>query len=619
MARIPVVTGFGGINAAGRSSGHHAYRRMVIEALDTPTAEATWYSLAALMNLKADLTEETRRFMVDHTLVRKLEGVYFDPHRIPWNRLMTLQPSDSALCFALARRDLPTHIPENWNVHDVDAKTVRVTVTSPCDLLLPDTRVLETNAAGQLPTGFDPQALYPARSHPRGLQMTIYAASDMLGNLGLDWSTLASRVAPDHISVYAGSALSQLDPHGNGGLLMARQQGRRVTSKQVSLGLAEMPADFVNAYVLGSLGSTGHNMGACATFLYNLRQGVHDIQSGHARIAIVGGAESPLVPEVIDGLTTMGALGRDDALLDLDAAKGATVPDYRRACRPFSDNVGFTVGEGAQFVMLMDDDLALELGADIHAAIAEVYVNADGYKKSISSPGIGNYITVAKAISLARQIVGDQGLRQRSFVQAHGTGTPQNRVSESQILNETARAFSIHDWPVAAIKCFVGHSMAVAGGDQLLATLGVWQYGIIPGITTIDHIADDVHRSHLHLSPEHLQRDASHLDVALINAKGFGGNNATATVLAPHTVQRLLAKKHGTTVLQRWQDRVDKTRARAAAHDRAASAGLAETVYFFDHNVRGDEHIHITPEALRVDGYAQPIRLQVENPLGITL
>ena len=35
---------------------------------------------------------------------------------------------------------------------------------------------------------------------------------------------------------------------------------------------------------------------------------------------------------------------------------------------------------------------------------------------------------------------------------AHGTGTPQNRVTESAILNETARAFGIEGWPVAAVK-----------------------------------------------------------------------------------------------------------------------------------------------------------------------
>jgi acetoacetyl-[acyl-carrier protein] synthase len=48
MARLPIITGFGGINAAGRSSGHHGYRRMVIDALPSAQVQATYHSLAAL-------------------------------------------------------------------------------------------------------------------------------------------------------------------------------------------------------------------------------------------------------------------------------------------------------------------------------------------------------------------------------------------------------------------------------------------------------------------------------------------------------------------------------------------------------------------------------------------
>jgi acetoacetyl-[acyl-carrier protein] synthase len=480
-----------------------------------------------------------------------------------------------------------------------------------------DTRALDAGAAGQLPTGFDPQALYAARSHPRGLQMTVYAASDALGNLGLSWDTVASKVAADHISVYAGSAMSQLDAHGNGGLIASRHQGRRVTSKHVAMGLAEMPADFVNAYVLGNVGSTGHNMGACATFLYNLRQGVHDIREGRARIALIGGAEAPLVPEVMDGLTTMGALGTDQALLQLDKDQGRSVPDYRRACRPFAENCGFTVAEGAQFVVLMDDELALELGADIHAVIADVYVNADGHKKSITSPGVGNYITFAKAVKLAEQILGTQAVRHRSFVQAHGTGTPQNRVTESRILNETAKVFGIQDWPVAAIKCYLGHTMAVASGDQLVNALGVWPYGIIPGIATIDRIAADVHASQLRLSPQHLERGVGELDIAFLNAKGFGGNNATATVLAPHIAAQVLEHKHGAKRMNQWREQAEQVREQALAYDRASTAGKTRPIYRFDDEVRGDEHGHLTPSELRIDGYTHPIALEVEPPFTV--
>ena len=163
-------------------------------------------------------------------------------------------------------------------------------------------------SAGQLPTGFEPGKLYPSRSHPRGLEMTIYGASDALGSLGIDWERVRSAVAPDQISVYAGSAMGQLDANGHGNMLSSRFHGRRVSSKNCPLGLAEMAADFINAYVLGSVGSTGTYVGACASFLYNLRQGIQDIRSGKFRAVLVGASEAPITPEVIEGYRTMGAL-----------------------------------------------------------------------------------------------------------------------------------------------------------------------------------------------------------------------------------------------------------------------------------------------------------------------
>ncbi len=412
-------------------------------------------------------------------------------------------------------------------------------------MLFPVTRPLEVSAAGQLPTGFDPKSLYPARGHPRAVQIALFAANDALGSLGIPWSTLMRHVAPDRISVYAGSALGQLDQEGSGGLLGSRYRGMRPTSKQVPMGLAEMPADFINAYLLGSVGTTGHNMGACATFLYNLRHGMFDIQSGRSRIALVGGAEAPLSPDVIEGLSTMGALGTDQALLELDRHLGRTEPDLRRACRPFAENCGFTIAEGAQYVVLMDDALAVELGATVHGAVTDVLVHADGYKKSISSPGIGNYITCAKAVARAMRDYGDESVRRRSFVQAHGTGTPQNRTTESQILNGVAAAFGIEHWPVAAIKCFVGHTMAAAGGDQLASSLGVFTDGVLPGIATIDAVAADVARDHLRISREPLQREVAEWDVSFLNSKGFGGNNATATIASPRVAMDWIEQRHG--------------------------------------------------------------------------
>src|SRR5690606_13710675 len=134
-----------------------------------------------------------------------------------------------------------------------------------------------------------------------------------------------------------------------------------------------------------------------------------------------------------------------------------------------------------------------------------------------------NYVTLGKAAALVKSVLGEESLQQRSYVQAHGTSTPQNRITESHVINETAKAFGITNWPVAAIKCYLGHSQGTSGGDQLSISLGTWKYGYIPGIATMDKVADDVHTSNLRFEQDHIEVGADNLDSILLNAKGFGG------------------------------------------------------------------------------------------------
>jgi acetoacetyl-[acyl-carrier protein] synthase len=610
MNRLPVIAGFGGISPAGRSSAHHGFRRLVIDALPAPLADGTWRSLSQLTG--SDL--QARQYLRAHTLVRRIEATHFDSARIAWNKRMRFEPAAGSLRLRVAQSQLPEPLPPGWRLVARDAREVELEIGSASEVLVPSERRSEVNAAGQLPSGFDPGALYPSRNHPRGLQMTVYGASDALGSLGIPWEAVIARLRPDQLSVYAGSGMSQLDPNGNGGMIASRAYGRRVSSKQCPFGFAEMPADFINAYVLGSLGNTGTGMGACASFLYNLRMGVADIQSGRARVAVVGNAEAPIHPEVIEGYAAMGALATDDGLRALDGLGREAEPDHRSACRPFAENCGFTIAESAQFVILMDDALAVELGASVHAAVGDVFVNADGYKKSISSPGVGNYLTMARAAALARAIVGEDGLARRSFVQAHGTGTPQNRVTESHILDETARVFGIRDWPVCALKSYLGHSIGAAAGDQLVMTLGTWAHGWLPGILTAPRDADDVHNARLAILRAHREVDPRSLDVALLNAKGFGGNNASATVLAPHVAERLLEKRHGREAMLGWRERNEAVRAAAADHDERACRGEAPPLYRFDHGVLHGEDLRWDAARMQVPGYPLPVDLGTESP-----
>lgn len=608
--RLPVIVGFGGINAAGRVSGHHAFARMTYAALPDAKKQRTLAALATLMGLEDGPANE--QYILNHTLIRRVEESHFDVDSVAWNQRMPTQSNGQPVSFDIARKHLPEIIPCDWMVKDSSVTHANVQIVGQQDFLLPTHREFEVKSAGQLPTGFEPGKLYPSRNHPRGLQMTVYAASDALGSMGIDWDTVSERVAVDEISVYAGSAMGQLDGAGAGGMIKARYNGQRVTSKYCPLGFAEMPADFINAYVLGSLGSTGASLGACASFLYNLRHGIDDIRSGRARVAFIGAAEAPITPEIMEGYSAMGALATEKGLRQLDGLGPEQEPDFRRACRPFAQNCGFTIAESSQMVVLFDDELAMELGATMFGSATDVFVNADGHKKSISGPGVGNYITMARAVAAARAILGEEGVRSGGLVQAHGTGTPQNRVSEAEILSETARAFGIEDWPVAAVKCYLGHSIGSASGDQIAATLGAWHHGILPGIGTIEQIAEDVNQNHLAFSTAHRELDPAAQKYAIINSKGFGGNNASATLMSPAATGEMLRARYSKAQWQDWERANEGVREAQQAYDDNMIAGSIDPVYKFDHGVLNGGDVEVGAHQLSIGGHV--VDLDRESP-----
>ena len=608
MSRLPVIVAQGGISPAGRTSGFHGYRRLVLDKLSNADRQKTLEAIRALRGLTAESSEAE---VLRGTLIRHLETNLFDSSAIYYHHPVQALAGTEMV---VSSRRLPDPLPSGWKVEPVSAGQVKIIIGDSQKLMVPATRQSPVNAAGQLPSGFTPEKLYQSRHHPRSLAMTVYGASDAALSSGLDWSAIKQLLGPEEVAVYAGSAMSQLDYNGNGGMLQARLLGKRVTSKQCPLGFAEMSADFINAYILGSLGATGTSMGACATLLYNLQMGVADIRSGRRRLVIVGNSEAPITSEIMEGYSTMGALATDASLRDLDGLSASQSPDWRRSCRPFGQNSGFTLAESSQYLILMDDTLALECGADILGAVPDVFINADGFKKSISAPGAGNYLTVARAAALGRAIAGEEALRHRSFVQAHGTGTPQNRITESHILNETARQFGINSWAVSAVKSYVGHSLGAAAGDQIMSALGVWQYGWIPGIRTIAQPADDVHCDQLDILTDHLQVDKDTTDMALINAKGFGGNNATALMLSPSVTQNMLMAKHGKSALTQWQHSHDNTREAQAAYEQQAIQGESKPIYQFGEGVLSDNDLDFNDQRIKVPGYGRDVDLSMDNP-----
>lgn len=540
--RFPVICSVGGINSAGRSSFDFSYKRLVMDSLDTPSKELLIKDLDSLTNSAISSEQD----ILEKTLVRKVNSDLFDP-----------------------------------------------------ELLMKD--VMNVNAAGQLPEGINLSKMYNSRQHPKGIQMTIFGVTDCLRNLGKDWENqIKPLLDPKKIGVFSGPAIGQLDYEGMGGLLQSRKIGKRANSKHLSMSLIGMSADFINAYVLGSLGRTGTVAGACATFLYNLDLALKGIKNNELDFSIVGSAEAPVNPEITDGFLATTGIADDKKILEMQIRnddENSDEVDHKNACRPFGDNAGMILGEAAQFVAVTTLEFALENGLKILGGFTDVAINADGFKKSISSPGIGNYITMAQSLSNTLKI----GCSiQESIVIAHGTGTFQNRSTESDVLNRVADGFELKNWKVTALKGMLGHTMGPAAGDELITAIGIWNHGLIPGINTTKKLADDVFSDNLDFCLSTRKVDIEKVDAIYLNAKGFGGNNGSCGVVSPDFIKSKINQKE----LKIYESKLAETEENRTVYFEESNSGKYDLIYRFKEEILDPaSDMKITKDKISISDY----------------
>ena len=603
MEHLPLIIGYGGINAAGLSSTDQSYLNMVSSALDEAERAELLVSLRALnsegrsydANVRADGSSAESPVPKGGIATGK-DASY--PHTAPAANILAAgasvpQAASSAIHPTPSLDAALAAVQEDFFIRPIPRRLFDVT-TAPYYRYDGKKEPFPVRFAGCLPTHFSPELCYPSHYHPRGLQLAIFAANDALNSTGVTIDDIRSSVPADKCAVYAGSSLGQLDDDSMGGLLTAALRERKTVTKQLPFSYPQMAADFVNAYVLKNLGKTGNHCGACATFLYNLRNAVEQIKSGSVELALVGASEAPIVPQLISAFHNMGALAAN-------AKIGSLNP--RQASIPFGNNYGFVMGESAQFVVLASEDVVCRLGACIYGMVPEVFVNADGGKHSISAPGPGNYITMGKATAAVQRLYGTEALRHKSYIQAHGTSTKQNRITESHIFSSLASAFGIKDWLVTAVKSHLGHSQAAAGGDQLINSLSFWRHGVLPGITTLQEPAEDVFTQGLDFNLQHKMLGADSMDVALINAKGFGGNNATAVLSSPRQARSLFAKTVGKKKMKEAAAKQEKTYAEHVRYVDNARQGRFSLKYDFEDAILRIEDVRITRKGVHIKGY----------------
>ena len=537
---IPCLVGFGGLTPAGRGSHNLSYSRMIY---DLESDQNKFNYLKSVLTLCGLIDETTEAPEIEQLILSKENEVL-----------------------------------ENTLMRKLDYEFFRNTFWS-YDYEMP------ANACGQLPFRLDPVTHYASRQHPKALGMSIVGFTDAMSDAGFDLRKVIDSYGRDKVGCFAGCAVMNMDRYSGDGLFASYPMGKRASSKHISFTLPEMTADFINAYVTGSLGITGHFIGACATSLYNLNAGVELIKSGKSELVIVGAAEAILGPPAYIGFSAMGAMATDERMTNLQQLLGEGEDlNYTKFCRPFGDNMGMVCGESAGFAILMSDKLALEVGANIRGCFLNVNINADGNKKSISGPGAGNYFSVGKTFKDIETVFGSKTLQEKSCFLAHGTGTPLNRITESHIVSTFAKEFGIENLPVTSVKSKLGHTMGTAGMDQIWCGLGALESQKLTGICTIPKLADDVYKENLDFFLENKEFN-SQKDIAFLNSKGFGGNNATSALISSNLTEELLQRRFTDKELKAWKKKREATlKLREKNFELAVNSDI-KPIYEFDKDV----------------------------------
>ena len=537
---IPCLVGYGGLTPAGRGSHNLSYSRMIY---DLESDQNKFNYLKSVLTLCGLIDETTEAPEIEQLILSKENEVL-----------------------------------ENTLMRKLDYEFFRNTFWS-YDYEMP------ANACGQLPFRLDPVTHYASRQHPKALGMSIVGFTDAMSDAGFDLRKEIDTYGRDKVGCFAGCAVMNMDRYSGDGLFASYPMGKRASSKHISFTLPEMTADFINAYVTGSLGITGHFIGACATSLYNLNAGVELIKSGKSELVIVGAAEAILGPPAYIGFSAMGAMATDERMTNLQQLLGEGDDlDYTKFCRPFGDNMGTVCGESAGFAILMSDRLALEVGANIRGCFLNVNINADGNKKSISGPGAGNYFSVGKTFKDIETVFGAKTLQEKSCFLAHGTGTPLNRITESHIISTFAKEFGIENLPVTSVKSKLGHTMGTAGMDQIWCGLGALESQKLTGICTIPKLADDVFKDNLDFFLDN-KEFSSQKDIAFLNSKGFGGNNATSALISSSLTEELLQRRFTEKELKAWKKKREATLQLREKNFELAVNSDIEPIYEFDKDV----------------------------------
>lgn len=232
---------------------------------------------------------------------------------------------------------------------------------------------------------------------------------------------------------------------------------------------------------------------ACSSSANSIMFGARMIKQGLLDRVVVGGADS-LSRFTINGFNTLMILSKEQ-------------------CKPFdAERQGLNLGEGAGFIVIESERAAK--GKTVYCELTG-YGNAnDAYHQTASSPdGAGAYLAMEKAFGLS-------GLKPTdiSYINAHGTGTEINDLSEGTALD---RMFDKKVPMISSTKAFTGHTLGACGGiEAIFSILAIKHNMVYPNLNWKTPMPE------LSFQPTTTLKKDQQINHVLSNSFGFGGNTS---------------------------------------------------------------------------------------------
>ncbi len=342
-----------------------------------------------------------------------------------------------------------------------------------------------------------------AKRNDRFVQFAIAATRMALE----DADFRVTRENADRVGVVIGSGIGGATTWEEQHKILLTRGPDRVSPFFIPMLIINMAAGVVSI-LTGARGPNTAPVTACATGGHAIGDAFRIIQRGEADVMIAGGTEAAITELSIAGFCAMRAMStRND--------------EPHKAVRPFDAlRDGFVMGEGAGVVILEELGHALRRGARIYCELVGYGMSADAYHITQPDPeGEGAALAMTRCLQ-------DAGLRPEEvdYINAHGTSTPYNDKYETLAIK---RVFGPHAYrlAVSSTKSMTAHLLGAAGSVELIACVLAIHHGVLP--PTVNYEVPDP-ECDLDYVPNRPR--PAEVRVALSNAFGFGGHNATLAV-----------------------------------------------------------------------------------------